>query len=130
MGKILTNCWKFAKFVNIFPRQNFALYGSLFHKVVNTTCSPIGVDGGEWWGAMKWRELSIQNFIMTKWLQFRLFSAPHVMITQCSYIDAQSHLWGAVCVKNQFFDIYERRWPGKFEPFTDRLSIRGRQTGP
>ena len=27
--KILTNCWKFAKFVNIFPRQNFAPYSIL-----------------------------------------------------------------------------------------------------
>ena len=29
IGKILTNCWKFVKFVNIFPRQKFAPYGSL-----------------------------------------------------------------------------------------------------
>ena len=25
--EILTNCWKFVKFVNIFPCQNFAPYG-------------------------------------------------------------------------------------------------------
>ena len=29
IGKILMNCWKFVKFVNIFPRQKFALYGTL-----------------------------------------------------------------------------------------------------
>ena len=27
--KILTNCWKFVKIVNIFPCQNFMPYGSL-----------------------------------------------------------------------------------------------------
>ena len=29
IGKILTNCWKFVKFFNIFPRQNFAPYNTL-----------------------------------------------------------------------------------------------------
>ena len=34
---------------------------SLFHKVVNTTSSPIGVEGGGWWGATKWRDPPIQK---------------------------------------------------------------------
>ena len=62
---------------------------SLFHKVVNTTGIPIGVEGGGWWGATKWWEVPIQKLFMAKWLQSRLFSAPHV--SKCSYIDTQSH---------------------------------------
>ena len=34
---------------------------SLFHKVVNTTSSPIGVKGGGWWGATKWQDPPIQK---------------------------------------------------------------------
>ena len=41
---------------------------SLFHKVVNTTNSPIGVEGGGWWGATKWLEILIQKLFMAKWL--------------------------------------------------------------
>ena len=62
---------------------------SLFHKVVNTTRILIGVEGGGWWGATKWRELLTQKHFMAKRLQFRLVSTPHV--SKCSYIDAQSH---------------------------------------
>ena len=40
-----------------------AILDNLFHKVVNTTSSPIGVEGGEWWGATKWWDLLIQNFL-------------------------------------------------------------------
>ena len=36
---------------------------SLFHKVVNTTSIPIGVEGGGWWGATKWWELLIQKLL-------------------------------------------------------------------
>ena len=57
-----------------------AILDSLFHKVVNTTSIPIGVEGGGWgwWGATKWREVPMQTLFMAKWLQFRLFSAPYV----------------------------------------------------
>ena len=34
---------------------------SLFHKVVNTTSTPIRVEGGGWWGATKWWEVSIHK---------------------------------------------------------------------
>ena len=34
---------------------------SLFHKVVNTTSSPIGVEGGGLWGATKWWDPPIQK---------------------------------------------------------------------
>ena len=35
------------------------------------------------------RQLRFKNFCMAKWCQFRLFSVPY--ITECSYINAQSH---------------------------------------
>ena len=38
-----------------------AILDSLFHKVVNITSIPIGVEGWGWWGATKWRELPIQK---------------------------------------------------------------------
>ena len=38
-----------------------AILDSLFHRVVNTTSIPIGVEDGGWWGAMKWREVPIQK---------------------------------------------------------------------
>ena len=38
-----------------------AILDSLFHKVVNTTSIPIGVEGEGWWGATKWWELPIQK---------------------------------------------------------------------
>ena len=37
IGKILTNCWKFVKFVNIFPRQKFAPYG--MHRTFKQDCN-------------------------------------------------------------------------------------------
>ena len=37
-----------------------ATLDSLFHKVVNTTSSPIGMEGGRWWGATKWPDPLIQ----------------------------------------------------------------------
>ena len=38
-----------------------AILDSLFHKVVSTTSIPIGVEGGWWWVATKWRRVPIQN---------------------------------------------------------------------
>ena len=38
-----------------------AILDSLLHKVVDTTSSPIGVEGGGWWGAPKWQDLLIQE---------------------------------------------------------------------
>ena len=61
---------------------------SLFHKVINTTNSPIGVGGG---------------------------GEPQSGGT----FQYKSFLWG------QMASI---AWPEKLEPFTDHLSIHGRQT--
>ena len=36
---------------------------SLFYMVVDTTSSPIGVEGGWWWGATKWPAFLIQKII-------------------------------------------------------------------
>ena len=36
-----------------------AILDSLFHKVVDTTSTPIGVEGGDGRGATKWRDLSL-----------------------------------------------------------------------
>ena len=38
-----------------------AILDSLFHKVVNTTSTPIGVEGGGWWVAMKWQGVPVQK---------------------------------------------------------------------
>ena len=71
-----------------------SILDSLFHKVVNTTSSPIGVEGRGGGEPRSGGIFQLKKVFMAKWLQFRLFSAPHV--TKCSYIDAQSHqpvLW-------------------------------------
>ena len=62
---------------------------SLFHKVVDTISSPIGVEGGGGEEPQNGGPFQFKKFYMAKWLQSRLFSAPH--ITKCSYIDAQFH---------------------------------------
>ena len=35
--------------------ESLAMLDSLFHRVVNTVSTPIGVEGGWWCGATKWR---------------------------------------------------------------------------
>ena len=44
---------------------------SIFHKVVNTTGSPIGVEGGGWWGATKWWDLPIQKLFYGQMASFQ-----------------------------------------------------------
>ena len=65
-----------------------AILDSLFYNVVNTTSKPVGVESGGG-GELRSGENFRYKKFMAKWLQFRLFLAPHV--TKCSYIDAQSH---------------------------------------
>ena len=55
-----------------------AILDSLFHKIVNTTSTPIVVEGGVWWVATKWYRVPIQKFCMAIWCQFRLFSSPNI----------------------------------------------------
>ena len=66
-----------------------AILDSLFHKVVDTTSIPIGVEGGGWWGATKWREIPIQKLFHGQMASIQAVLAPHV--SKCSYIDEQSH---------------------------------------
>ena len=99
---------------------------SLFHKVVNTASSPIRVEGGGWWGTTKWWDLPIQKLFMAKWLQFRLFSAPHV--TKCSYIVLNltsqycSDSLIAVCLAGQVEAIYR---PPRHPKIPDRPMNKG-----
>ena len=56
-----------------------AILDSLFHKVVDTTSSPIGVEGGGWWEATKWRDLLIQKFVYGQMASIQaVFSSPYV----------------------------------------------------
>ena len=43
-----------------------AILDSLFHKVVDSTSSPIEVEGGGWWKATKWWDVPIQKNYMIK----------------------------------------------------------------
>ena len=45
---------------------------SLFHKAVNITSTPIGVESGGWWVALGFK---LKKMFMSKWHQFKLFSA-------------------------------------------------------
>ena len=56
-----------------------AILDSLFYKVVNTTSTPVGVDSGGWWGAMKWQDLLIQKFLYGQMASIQaVFSSPYV----------------------------------------------------
>ena len=46
---------------------------SLFHKVVNTTSSPIRVERGGWWGATKWRDPPIQEILYSQMTSIQAF---------------------------------------------------------
>ena len=84
-----------------------AILDNLFHKVVNITSSPIGVEGGgggEPWSGETFR---LKKINLAKWLQFRQFSAPHV--TKCDYINAQSHHAASLVV----IPCRLSAWPGK-----------------
>ena len=84
---------------------------SLFHKVVNTTSIPIGVEGGGWWGATKWWDVLIQKTFI--WLNgfnsgcFQLHTSQNVatlMPSLTSQSCGDSLL--AVCLAGQVGAIY------------------------
>ena len=97
---------------------------SLFHKVINTTSIPIGVEGGGWWGATKWRELPIQKPLWPNGFNsghFQLHMSQNVAtVDRCPVSPAS-----LVVIPCQL-----SAWPGKLEPFTEHPSIDGCQTGP
>ena len=67
-----------------------AILDSLFHKVVDTTSSSVGVEGGGGGEPREWGDLPIQKSLYGQMASIHAVLAPH--ITKCSYIDAQSHL--------------------------------------
>ena len=77
---------------------------SLFHKVVNTTSIPIGVEGGGWWVATKWQGVPIQKlFLSPKGFNSGCFqlhlsqnvatSMPSLTSKSCGDYRPPEHLW-------------------------------------
>ena len=89
-----------------------AILDSLFHKVVNTTSIPIGVEGREWWGATKWRDPPIQELFSSQLASIQAIysSTCHKMqLHQCSVSPASlqcSDSLLAVCLAGQVGAIY------------------------
>ena len=53
-----------------------------FTGVANTTSTPIGVEGGGWWGVTQWWAKAMSTLKTAKWHPLVLFLAP--LITQSS----------------------------------------------
>ena len=94
-----------------------AILDSLFHKVVNTTSSPIEVEAGGGGEPRSGRTFRYKNSFMAKWLQFRLFSVPHVTNVARSMLSLTSQSCGdslpAVCLAREVGAIYrppEHQW--------------------
>ena len=84
-----------------------SILGSLFHKVVNTTSIPIGVEGGGWWGITKWWDPLIQSFLWPAGPNSGCFPMPSLTSQSCS--DSLP----AVCLAQQVGAIYrppEHQW--------------------
>ena len=95
---------------------------SLFHKVVDTTSSPMGVEGEGWWGAMKWQDLLIQNNIYGQMASIQAFWL-HIsqnVVTPMPSLTSQScgDSLPAVCLAGQVGTIYR---PPKHLWMPDRL---------
>ena len=87
-----------------------ALLYSLFHKVVNTTSIPIGVEGGGWWGATKWWDPLILNFLWPAGPNsdcFQLHLSQNVATSMPSLTGQSCNdSLPAVCLAQQFGAIY------------------------
>ena len=85
---------------------------SLFHKVVNTTSSPIGVEGGGGGESRSGGTFQLTKFYMAKWLQFRLFTVPHITKINVASLmpsltsQSCSDSLPAVCLAGQVENIY------------------------
>ena len=63
-----------------------AILDSLFHKVVNTTSSFIGVEGGGWWGAMKDICLSyLDELVVVISVSILLYIMDTLLLEYCSF---------------------------------------------
>ena len=98
-----------------------AILDSLFHKVVNTTSIPIGVEGGGGGEPRSGRKFRYKNFLWPNGFNSGCFQLHMSQNVARSMPSLTSQLCGdslsAVCLA------------GKLEPFTDHPSIDGRQTG-
>ena len=81
---------------------------SLFHKVVNTTSIPIGVEGGGRVEPRSGRNLWYNNFFMGKWFQFRQLHTSQNVATLMPSLTSQScsDSLPAVCLDGQVGAIY------------------------
>ena len=99
-----------------------AILDSLFHKEINTTSIPIGVEGGGWWGATKWQEVPIQKL-----------SYDQMASIQAVFSSTRFKMWLHRCPVSPASPVVIpcrlSAWLGKLEPLTDHPNIRGRQTG-
>ena len=94
---------------------------SLFHKVVNTTSSPIGVEGGgvgepQSGGNFRYKDLFWPNGFNLGCFQLHMSQNVATSIPSLTSQSCSDSLL-AVC------------WLGKLEPFTDDPSTHGHQTG-
>ena len=99
-----------------------AILDSLFHKVVNTTSIPIGVEGGGGGEPRSGRNFRCKNFLWPNGFNsgcFQLHMSQNVATSMPSLTSQScSDSLPAVCLAV------------KLEPFTDQPSTHGRQTGP
>ena len=97
-----------------------AILDSLFHKVVNTTSIPIGVEGGGGGEPRKGGKFRCENFLWPNGFNsgcFQLHTSQNVATSMPS-LTSQS------CG-----DSLPSTKPEKLEPFTDHPSTDGHQTG-
>ena len=101
-----------------------AILDSLFHKVVNTTSSPIEVEGGGWWEPRNSENVQYKNLLWSNGFNsgcFQLHTSQNVA-TLVPSLTSQScrDSLPAVCLAGL----------GELEPFTDHPSTCQHQTGP
>ena len=96
-----------------------AILDSLFHKVVNTTNSSIGVEGGGGRKPRSWRDFPIQENLYGQMTSIQaVFGSTYrkMKLGRCP-----ASLVVITCQLSA--------WPGKVEPFTDHPGTGGQQTG-
>ena len=80
---------------------------SLFHMVVDTTSTPIGVKGRGWWVAMEWQGFQLKKFNMPNNVNFKLYISQNVAKFMPSLINQScGDFLPAVCLSRQDRAIY------------------------
>ena len=95
---------------------------SLFHKVFDTTSSPIGVEGGGWLEATKWQDCPIQENLYSQMASIQAVFWLHIsqnVATLMPSVTSQScgDCLPAVCLAGQVGVIYK---PPKHQWMPDR----------